>query len=242
MKQIYHISDQLAGVDCLPCSENNHNGKYNQDHIPAKALLNFPYPENLMAVGMCQDCNSRFGRDEEYFAAFLASVISGSTEPDPLQFPTASKILSHNPRLRSRIEAARHVEAAAGNGTTIMWTPELERIERVMVKNARGHMLFELGNAIESPPTKVNIVPIQQLSPWQLDQFEHPTSTAGWPEVGSRMMLRLIETGECGEGGWIEVQRGIYRYAVDEWPRVRMVLREYLAAEVAWDHETFSNM
>ena len=235
MKQIYHFSDQLASVDYIPCSEHHHNGRYSRDHIPSKALLNVPYPENLMDVGMCQDCNSGFGRDEEYFAAFLASVISGSTEPDPLQFPTASRILAHNPRLRSRIDAARHVEADAGNGTAIIWTPELERIERVIVKNARGHVLFELGQGIDLPPTQVNIVPIQQMSPWQLNQFEHPMSTAGWPEVGSRMMLRLIETGECGEGGWIEIQRGIYRYAVDELPRVRMVIREYLAAEVAWN-------
>ena len=48
-------------------------------------------------------------------------------------------------------------------------------------------------------------------------------------------MLRLLETGEVGEGGWIQVQGGVYRYAVDEFTRVRMVLREYLAAEVVWD-------
>ena len=70
-----------------------------------------------MDVGMCQECNSGFSKDEEYFAAFLASVISGSTEPDPLQFPTASRILAHNPRLRSRIDAARRVEATPGRDT-----------------------------------------------------------------------------------------------------------------------------
>ena len=235
MKQIYHFSNQLGSVDCIPCPENNHSGRYSRDHIPTKALLNSPYPENLMDVGMCQECNSGFGRDEEYFAAFLASVISGSTELDPLQFPTASRILTHNPPLRSRIDAARHMEATTGKCTEVIWTPELERIERVIVKNARGHVLFELGQPIELPPTHVNIVPIEQMSPRQLSQFEHPQGCAGWPEVGSRLMLRLLETDECGEGGWIEVQNGVYRYAVDELPRVRMVLREYLAAEVAWD-------
>ena len=142
-----------------------------------------------------------FGRDEEYFAAFLTSVISGSTELDPLQFPTASRNLTHNPPLRSRIDAARHMGATTGKCTEVIWTPELERIERVIVKNARGHVLFELGQPIELPPTHVNIVPIEQLSPRQLSQFEHPQGCAGWPEVGSRLMLRLLETDECGEGG-----------------------------------------
>ena len=48
-------------------------------------------------------------------------------------------------------------------------------------------------------------------------------------------MLRLLDTGEVGAGGWIDVQSGIYRYAVDEIFSVRIVLREYLAAEVVWD-------
>ena len=235
MKQIYHFSDQLSSADYIPCPEQNHSGKYSRDHIPTKALLNTPYPENLMDVGMCQECNSGFARDEEYFAAFLASVISGSTEPDPVQFPAASRILAHNPRLRSRIDAARCVEATPGKDTFVTWTPELERIERVIVKNARGHVLFELGQAIEMPPTHVAIAPIEQLTPLQFSQFEHPQGLSGWPEVGSRLMLRLLETGEVQDGGWIEVQDGIYRYAVGELPRVRIVLREYLAAEVAWD-------
>ena len=72
MKQINHFSDQLSSVDCIPCSEDNHSRRYSRDHIPTKALLNPPYPESLMDVGMCQQYNSGFAKDEEYFAAFLA--------------------------------------------------------------------------------------------------------------------------------------------------------------------------
>ena len=222
-------------MDCIPCDDGSHNGRYSQDHIPTKALLNPPYPENLMGVGMCQECNSGFSEDEEYFAAFLASVVSGSTEPDPLQFPTTSRTLARNQLLRSRIDAARHVETTSSGGTVFIWAPELERIERVIVKNARGHLLFELGQTVELPPAHVNILPLDLLSPQELRQFEYPEGLAGWPEVGSRLMLRLLETGEMGEGGWIEVQCGVYRYAVDDIPRVRMVFREYLAAEVIWE-------
>ena len=235
MKRIYHLSDQLDSVNCMPCPEDSHSGRYNRDHIPTKALLNPPYPENLMAVGMCQECNSGFAKDEEYLNAFLASVISGSIEPDPLQFPTASRILAYNPSLRNRIDAARRIEGAPGKDLVVIWTPELERIERVIVKNARGHVLVELGQAIALPPTRVNIAPIEQLTPLYLGQFENPQGLSGWPEVGSRLMLRLLETGEVQDGGWIEVQDGIYRYTVDELPSVRVILREYLAAEVAWD-------
>jgi len=127
------------------------------------------------------------------------------------------------------------VGTTSTGGTRVVWTPELERIERVIVKNARGHLLFELGQAVELPPSQIKILPRELLPPQQLSQFERPKGLVGWPEVGSRLMLRLLETGEMGEGGWIEVQRGVYRYAVGDIARVRMVFREYLAAEVAWD-------
>ena len=140
-----------------------------------------------MDVAMCQECNSGFAKDEEYSAAFLASVISGSIEPDPLQFPTASRILARNPRLRSRIDAARRIEASPGKDRVAIWTPELERIERVIVKNARGHVLFELGQAIALPPTHVNIAPIELLSPQQLSQFEYPRGVADWPGGGQQI-------------------------------------------------------
>ena len=195
MKQIYHFSEQLSSADYIPCAEQNHSGRYSRDHIPTRALLNTPYPENLMDVGMCQECNSGFARDEEYFVAFLASVISGSTEPDPVKFPAASRILAHNRRLRNRIDAARRIETTLGKDTLVTWTPELERIERVIVKNARGHVLFELGQAIEMPPNHVAIAPIQQLTPMQLSQFQHPQGPSLWPEVGSRLMLRLARNG-----------------------------------------------
>ena len=31
MKQIYHFSDKLGSVDCIPCAERNHSGQYSRD-------------------------------------------------------------------------------------------------------------------------------------------------------------------------------------------------------------------
>ena len=235
MKQVYHFSDQLSDHDCIPCSVDDHNVQYSRDHVPSKVLLDSPYPENLMQVGMCQQCNSGFSKDEEYFAAFLASVICDSTEPDPEWFPTASGILAHKPQLRSRIDRARQVQGTLWDGAEVRWVPELARIEQVIVKNACGHILFDTGEVPDGPPSYVNIAPLQSMSADDLRQFERLSGVVGWPEVGSKLMLRLIETGEVGTGGWIHVQKGVYRYAIDECHRVRIVLREYLAAEVGWD-------
>lgn len=163
MKQIRRFCVQLASVDCIRCDNGTHTRRYSRGHVPTKALLNPPYPENLMPIGMCEECNTGFSMDEEYLAAFLASAISGSTEPDPLRFPTASRILARKPRLRSRIDASRRVGITPSGGPVIAWNPELGRIERVIVKNARGHLLFELGQDAETPPAHVNIIPRELL-------------------------------------------------------------------------------
>jgi hypothetical protein len=58
---------------------------------------------------------------------------------------------------------------------------------------------------------------------------------AAWPEVGSRMMTRVM-TGQDLSDGWVIVQQGVYRYAIvqEGVMFVKMVLFEYLAAQVFW--------
>ena len=58
-----------------------------------------------------------------------------------------------------------------------------------------------------------------------------------WPEVGSRLMSRLIGGEDMRPDGRVIVQPNVYRFAVvdDGQFVVRTVIREYLATEVIWD-------
>lgn len=121
------------------------------------------------------------------------------------------------------------------DGQKSVFSVERARIERVVVKLARGHSLYELNEPQLSVPSSVTIVPLHLLGNEVREAFECTTEHgfAIWPEVGSRAMQRLVE---C-EQKWIEVQLGRYRYlaTADATVRVRMVLSEYLACEVSWD-------
>ena len=234
MKYLNDCSDERLKGGCAHCGASMTNEPRTSDHIPSKVLLNSPYPENLMVVDACKKCNKSFSTDEEYAAAFLASVISGSSKPDASRFPSAAMSLNRSPILRSRIEQSRTIQKAPGSEDKVIWRPELDRIERVIVKNARGHAFYELGEPMLEEPTFVHIGPITELTPEQLDEFGTPHAhITGWPEVGSRHMQR-IASDLHGPGGWVEVQRNAYRYAVDEFATVRIVLQEYLAALVGW--------
>jgi hypothetical protein len=73
------------------------------------------------------------------------------------------------------------------------------------------------------------------LSPAERTEFERIDSGGLLPEVGSRMLARVM-TGQDLSDGWVIVQDGTYRYAVTQLGMmlVRTVLFEYLATEVYW--------
>jgi hypothetical protein len=207
----------------------------NEDHVPTKGILLKPRPKNLPVVEVCKACNSGFSRDEEYFIAFLSSVMSGSTDPVCQTIPTATSILKYSKKLRSRIENAKTVTSTLIGDENFEWAPEWERINRVILKNARGHAYFEMGEPMMQAPTHINAAPLPTFSPEAVENFEADLYTASWPEIGSRMTTRVL-AGQDLVDGWIVVQDGVYRYAVEQFGvmRVKTVIWEYLATEVYW--------
>lgn len=45
-----------------------------REHVPPKALLEQPWPNNLRTVPACGDCNGSWSLDEEYLAIVLAQI------------------------------------------------------------------------------------------------------------------------------------------------------------------------
>ncbi len=59
-----------------------------------------------------------------------------------------------------------------------------------------------------------------------------------WPEVGSRAMQRLVVGGAQPEAPWLDVQEGLYRFHASpaNGVEIRIVINEYLACYVHWEH------
>ena len=246
MEQVEEFIDSRNKGFCVHCGEWIGTTESNKDHVPTKGLLNPPYPENLPVVEVCKQCNGGFSSDEEYLIAFLGSMLSGSTRPDPVRFPTAAGILTRSPLLGRRIDRSRTVQRNLSGDAELLWEPELDRIERVIVKNARGHVLYEIGEPMLGQPSLVWSCPIPAMGTQQVAHFENIPLLSVWPEVGSRMMIRAAlafnnpnngQRVHIGDG-WQDVQDGVYRYAVAPLPgqmQVKTVINEYLATEVAWN-------
>lgn len=232
MKQVPNYADRRQLAWCVYCGGSS---KGTRDHVPSKVLIDKPFPDNLPVVGACQPCNSSFSRDEEYLACLIDCTLSGSTDPDSTPRETVRNILRKRPALQARLAAAK-----AENPDGTLFLPEMARVNNVVLKLARGHAAFELNEPQFDDPDSIAAVPLVSLRPQQRDAFETspaPASgLAGWPEVGSRAMQRLIEGHDMDAGGWITVQDHRYRFLVstDDGICIRMVLSEYLACEVIW--------
>ena len=238
MERIEEFVDDRQKAWCIHCSASLRNVSTNEDHVPTKSLLNKPRPHNLPVVTICCTCNSGFSRDEQYTVAFLSCVLAGSTDPHKQVYSSASRALTKSAGLRALIDASRIDYQTSAGDTQTVWRPDMARIGRVVLKNARGHAYFENGEPMLDEPALVWAKPLQSLTAAERDAFKglnQEGALAAWPEVGSRMLNRVL-TGEDLMGGWVVVQEGAYRYAVEQADglRVRSIIGEYLATEVLW--------
>ena len=227
MKQIRNFADDRLKHFCAFCGQ----APATRDHVPSRVLLDEPYPEELPVIQSCLACNRSFSMDEEYLACLIESVLAGSCEDDALERPKVRRILRERPLLAERLRKARYIEAGITH-----FAVEHERVQKIILKLARGHAAFENAEPCLEEPDTIWSAPLQTLSTRVREQFEALPSTglSLWPEVGSRAMVRLLN-GEARHG-WIMVQPGRYRYAVTVTGGVlvRIVLSEYLAAVVNW--------
>lgn len=254
MREIEDFTDERLKVWCIHCGAGIADVDSNRDHVPTKSLLTKDLRERgadydrgegddfdyLPQVVVCRECNSGFSPDENYLLCVLHAVMAGTLYPDPKTKPEAASILRSN----------RHVVRALKkrpDGQLLLFDdlqpftlyPDTDRVRRVIVKNARGHAYHEIGEPLLEAPDHVAFVPLDQLSAEQREAFEsagQPGELAVWPEVGSRMTVHLLDD-QAMVGGWITVEPGRYRYAID-WSgdvTVKSVIWEYLATETRWE-------
>jgi hypothetical protein len=204
------------------------------DHVPSKVLLDEPYPENLMVCASCLRCNNALSLDEVYLACLLECILVGEADPSKLLRPKIAKVLAHNEPLLERLRRAKS-ESTGGQ----IWSIEEDRVKTVVLKLARGHVAYEYNEPRLEKPNYVSFRPLVAMHDGEREAFEGSDEEvlAGWPEVGSRAMQRLLVAGsDLFREGWIVIQDGNYRFRVseEEGLTVKIVVREYVACHVVW--------
>jgi hypothetical protein len=221
--------DRITGV-CVFCGGSPDT----RDHVPSRVLLDDPVPENLPVVECCQSCNSGFSLDEQYVACIIDCVLAGSASAKRATRAKVSRILAETPALAARIAGAE-IQQEDGQQT---WRPEMDRVQTVILKLARGHVAYELSVLRLEEPRNITCLPLVAMDEKAVMDFLRPQATPFWPEIGSRAFIRAWkQSPQLGVDHWKVVQPGRYQYLVSQADGlfVRLVLSEYLACEVRWD-------
>lgn len=204
-----------------------------RDHVPSKILLDEPYPENLPVVPCCNKCNQGFSLDEEYIACLIECVICGTTEINGLRREKIKLTLERNDSLRQKISNSMTCK----NGQ-VYFDVEVERLKNVIFKLAKGHAKFENSEPMLDEPQYWGFKPLSTMNENEIDRFLADVELLKSPEVGSRAMHDLyIGKDNNVLSHWTEVQLNIYSYCVTntiDKLSVRMIIGNYLAAEVIW--------
>src|SRR5262245_36332627 len=87
---------------------------------------------------------------------------------------------------------------------------EQDRVRNAIYKRAAGHAAYELAiyRRGSDEEASVSFRPAPLMSEAEIDDFISIPGNHMWPDVGSRMMNKLI----TGGAGWQVVQEGRYRY------------------------------
>ena len=166
-RQLY-VDERLLGA-CVYCG----GPPDTSDHVPSKVLLDDPLPLNLPVVEACAICNHAFSLDEEYLACFLDCVLAGSAEPAAIQREKSRGTLLHSSELANRLRLSRQVDDAG----TVIWTPENDRVQNVVVKLARGHAAYELSLPQLDEPEEIMFRPLLVMSDEEKAVFENAGSS-----------------------------------------------------------------
>ena len=148
-------------MKCVYCGKN----ATTREHVPSKCFLDKPYPDNLLTLPACKECNNGFSEDEQYFF-YLSDYIS-SIENYEGEFTREKVKLSfdHSDKLEDRMINSLKIE-----NDSVYFQFETDRILRVIEKNAYGLLHTKFRGKIKI--TKSNFIPLTILSHEQKLEYE----------------------------------------------------------------------
>lgn len=106
-----------------------------KEHVPPKALLELPFPPNLLTFQACAACNNSFSLDEQYFLVLLSQIgTCPSLTNKVVQGGCVDRTLNNSPKLDDRITNSLQLD----DDGLVYINPEYPRIHRILAKIALG--------------------------------------------------------------------------------------------------------
>lgn len=214
-----------------------------REHAPSKTFLIRPFPSELPVVPACSKCNNGFSQDELFTKTIIALYSEYSK----------SKIYDCDYSRKENREALSAFQTFLATGRF----EDVERIERIIVKLAICHAVYELSEGYKSVrwngyPNRIWWKFKPQMTKDEINDYDgfEDLSDSLLPEVGSRVYdkLRVLEMvlSQADDPEqkipirqvvllWSEIQEGNYRYMCfikGDSLIVKIVIHEFLYATI----------
>ncbi|PWJ22728.1 hypothetical protein A8806_11768 [Faecalicatena orotica] len=211
-----------------------------REHIPSKAFLIEPYPENLATIPACFECNNGYSEDEKYLSCFL-DVLRSQVYADYHQQEQTIVRLEKDEKLHKTLK-----EQIEKKDVKVYYNPDEERMLRILFKLARCHAGFEFDHInFDDVKAKIWYEFAFNISDEVMLGFNEIPEMDKAPEVGSRgvfvpFIAQNVKTGEVmALAFWNVVQDEQYRYQVylnsEGQITVKLVIFEFLYCEVVFE-------
>lgn len=231
--------DERLDLFCCYCGDLRTNVKTTKDHVPSIGIFDNAPPKLLPTVRVCQPCNRKHSRAEQYAYCAISVTLSGSPHPKEQRLGIARRILENGKSLRRKVST---------NFSLIEHKPKSLNVDSQLIfqfleKQARGHIFLECSEVVLEESTGRFCSPVSEISDERLHNFFSIQSDI-YPEVGSRGFVRSIEVIETigdfdkDDFGFIVLKDGIYRFRVilnEGRILVQSIIYEYLHTEIAWN-------
>lgn len=126
------FTDECNDILITPCCYCGTKGATTRDHVPPKAIINKPRPDDLITVPCCFECNNQASSFDEKFKAYLGMHIARQGgEAERLFKEGVLPTAKHNRKLRKNIfnsmypvNIATKAGIITGKGIAVPWDNE----------------------------------------------------------------------------------------------------------------------
>lgn len=238
------IHTKNSYTECIYCSKKADT----REHLPSKAFLRKPYPENLATLPACYKCNNSFSEDE-LLVSLAIQMMKKEVFKENYVFDSAFHEKFEDIRNFRKIEKIKNA----------IETNDLSEIDeafrKVLTKLARGHAVWDLtigyyedysNLGVEQPEVRMDYFFLDELSKEQVEEFtsNYCVTNEALPELGSRIYESRLRVFEKDNDNpelivlWGIIQEGEYAYNCyksEDTIEVKIIINDFLFAIIQID-------
>lgn len=224
-----------------------------REHIPSKLFLRRPFPDNLLELPACKECNNSFSEDELYCEVFIDTLktLSGFSE----------ELAEANISRKRRTTAYNDAERAYNEYLKTNVFTANERVNRIILKLAFGHAVLELNEGAAAWKNYMTVIKHEinyrfEMSNKDYTSFYYPIFMKGkiFPEIGSRAFQNLyvieplfVDSVDSSQSNisidqvvmdWMCIQEGNYEYLTwieSDGIHVKIAIHDFIFAHIILD-------